>query len=368
MSLSVYDIPPNDRVILVMGSNAPGKSTFINYASRGNGSEISHSLEFGTDQIVITKVDVDPDPLSATGSNEQAVSSNYLPVNQLDALDANESTYVHEPTKPSTPAIWFVDTPGFGYTYSDGDILMKIANFLTVARLRNLNLNTILYLHRIDHTMGGDSVRHLNLFANICGNIAMPNVVIVTTFWSPLFNEQVGMRRVAELKQTYWSDMIDKGCSVAEFKGSYESAHQIISDHNRKCKGILLSEELVVKHKSLKETQASAIFFRQAEQLKEISRMARKQSYSVPKEQDTTFRKKQDATFRRFTWAGLFKTDIMDEAPSILGDVRPSKRTNDPVLEASPEADRQSIASVDTIPAVFRRALAMREESIYSTS
>ncbi|KAG8823274.1 hypothetical protein FRC18_010769 [Serendipita sp. 400] len=139
MRMSVYDIPPNDRVILVMGSNGSGKSTFINYASRGNGSEISNSLKSGTDEIVITKVDVDPDPLSATGSNEQAGTSNYLPVNQLSVLDANESTYVHEPTKPSTPAIWFVDTPGFRHTFlSDEDILRKIADFLIVAWVSRL--------------------------------------------------------------------------------------------------------------------------------------------------------------------------------------------------------------------------------------
>ncbi|KAG8823273.1 hypothetical protein FRC18_010768 [Serendipita sp. 400] len=200
----------------------------------------------------------------------------------------------------------------------------------------------------------------------------MPNVVIVTTFWSILSNNKmVGELRVAYLKQSYWSDMIDKGCWVAEFQDSYESAHQIISNHNRKCKGILLSEELVVKHKSLTETQAGAIFLRQREQLKEMERliMLRKQGYSVPRKQDTTSRKEQDATFRRFTWAELFKTESsMDKVPSILGDVRPSKRTNDPVLGASPEADQQSIASFDTIPAVFRRALAMQSRmSFYST-
>jgi hypothetical protein len=55
----------------------------------------------------------------------------------------------------------------------------------------------------------------------------MPNVVIVTTMWSKVTEEE-GTMREEVLKREVWKDMLGDGCKTHRFKDTYESAWHIV--------------------------------------------------------------------------------------------------------------------------------------------
>ncbi|KAG8801208.1 hypothetical protein FRC20_000652 [Serendipita sp. 405] len=208
--------------------------------------------------------------------------------------DESNGTDLDDSTDEQT--IWFVDTPGFDDTYkSDIEILTMIAEFLIKARHNNLKLDTILYFHRItDNRMAGSPLKNLKLFASLCGNVAMPNVVLVMTMWSLLPKREIGKLRQEELEKDFWTSMLKEGCRVAEFGDSYESAHMIISgeekislSHPKKGQeGILLSKQLVDKHKKLKATEAGITLNQQLTQLIKDKKEANKRLKALSKRQN----------------------------------------------------------------------------------
>jgi hypothetical protein len=76
--------------------------------------------------------------------------------------------------------------------------------------------------------MTGSLMQNLQIFTAFCGQKAMPNVVIVTTMWSDI-KEEDGVRREAQLKGGYWQEMVVNGCKTERFENTYESAWSIIN-------------------------------------------------------------------------------------------------------------------------------------------
>lgn len=116
----------------------------------------------------------------------------------------------------------------------------------------------ILYLHRItDNRMSGTAMKNLRLLSSICGQKAMPRVIIVTTMWSKV-REQEGSEREEALKREVWEDMLGNGCSVARFENTRESAWHIVGSVRQKDPGVtlLIQEEMVHLRKPLYQTQA----------------------------------------------------------------------------------------------------------------
>ncbi|KAG8798111.1 hypothetical protein FRC16_007994 [Serendipita sp. 398] len=210
--------------------------------------------------------------------------------------NADESTIAGLDDSMEEQTIWFVETPGFDDTYtSDIEILTMIAEFLIKVRHNNLKLDTILYFHRItDREMKGSVLKNLRMFASICGNVAMPNVVVVMTMWSLLPRREIGELRRKELEADFWNSMLNEGCRVAGFGDSYESAHRIISgekeipfSYPRKGQeGILLSIQLVDQHKKLKETEAGITLRQQSMQLIKDKKEAKKRLKEFSKRQN----------------------------------------------------------------------------------
>ncbi|PVF99831.1 hypothetical protein CPB86DRAFT_702555 [Serendipita vermifera] len=218
-----------------MGPTGAGKSTFIDYATGQEQKGAGHGLKSCTEGIVISN------PVIRGGRKYT-----------------------------------FVDTPGFDDTYkSDTEILSMIAEYMVKARNGKYNLDAILYLHRIsDNRMAGSPLKNLELFASMCGKSAMPHVVLVTTMWSHV-SPQVGKDRENQLKSSFWQDMIDKGCTVQRFNDSYADAWRIIdtpsdaptASGNGSQTNVLISTEIVDRHKELKETAAGATLNKQLEKL-----------------------------------------------------------------------------------------------------
>ena len=59
--------------------------------------------------------------------------------------------------------------------------------------------------------MAGPDLLHPQMFTTLCGQTFMPHVVIVTTMWSKV-SEEEGIRREDELKRVFWKEMVAGGC------------------------------------------------------------------------------------------------------------------------------------------------------------
>src|ERR1700733_2919024 len=108
------------------------------------------------------------------------------------------------------------------------------------------NLTTIIYVHDItDSRMKAPDQKSLLMFAKLCGQKAMPNVIMVTTKWSKVTVEE-GAQREQELKTDFWNDMIADGCETARFEDTYDSAWGIIGSLDDKHRAqVLLAHEIV---------------------------------------------------------------------------------------------------------------------------
>ena len=84
----------------------------------------------------------------------------------------------------------------------------------------------------------------------------MPNVVIVTTMWGRGFDAE-GERREAEMKATFWADMLARGCRVERFRNTYQSAWSVIDGLAEKdWARVQISREMVERRRALRQTEA----------------------------------------------------------------------------------------------------------------
>ena len=126
-------------------------------------------------------------------------------------------------------------------------------------------------MHRIsDNRMAGAPQKNLHVFANLCGDEAMHNVILATTMWNRV-KEHVGARREKELKEEYWKTMLEKDSMVVRFNGTFQSAWSIVDEilrsTNRSPLPLLLQEEMVDFHKRLSETKAGITLFEELKNL-----------------------------------------------------------------------------------------------------
>jgi len=155
--------------------------------------------------------------------------------------------------------ILLVDTPGFDDTSkSDVEILAMIANFLVKTYEGKANLTSIIYLHKIsDNRMTGSLMKNLQTLVSLCGQKAMPNIVIATTMWGKVSKEE-GTEREDELKREFWREMVANGCRTERFENTYDSAWRIINISLQKDSGanLLIQKEMGDVGKSVYETSA----------------------------------------------------------------------------------------------------------------
>lgn len=215
---AALDIRPGDIVIAVMGITGSGKSTFISHFV--DGVTVGHGLEACTSNVGIYSC----------------------------AYDAKNK-------------IFFVDTPGFDDTYkSDTDILREIADWLSQAYGNDIKLTGIVYLHRIlDVRVGGSAMKNLRMFKKLCGEDALPSVVLVTTWWNGV-DAATGAQRETELatRDAFWAGLISKGSRMfRQDNGVFSARHIIDYLVNRKRPVTLkIQKELVDDKKTLDQTGA----------------------------------------------------------------------------------------------------------------
>ena len=153
-----------------------------------------------------------------------------------------------------------IDTPGFDdSSRTDSDILTEISRILAAQYAAGVSLKGVIYLHRItDVRYQGSSVKTLNIFKKICGQLALKNVLLVTTRWNEV-DEAVGASREKELRETFWAYMLSNGSTMTRFYGNRDSAVGIASQLMSKQNIVLeLQRELVDDGKTLQQTVAGA--------------------------------------------------------------------------------------------------------------
>lgn len=129
-------------------------------------------------------------------------------------------------------SITVVDTPGFDDTSrSHGEILAEISQFLAAQYALGIPLRGVLYLHKItDNKMTGSSLTYLNLLQSLVGDEALENLVLVTSMWNLIRDENRGqaVKREQDLIDNYWAPMQKKGSYVTKFDGTTESAFSLV--------------------------------------------------------------------------------------------------------------------------------------------
>jgi hypothetical protein len=111
-------------------------------------------------------------------------------------------------------------------------------------------------------------LKNLKVFAEMCGQKAMPNVVMATTMWGKLIDKKEGEAREEELKGDFWKEMITNGCTIERFEDTHESAWNIIDSLAEKnCADVLLPHELVDVRLRLNETKAGIALTKVLEKL-----------------------------------------------------------------------------------------------------
>ncbi|KAL4064104.1 P-loop containing nucleoside triphosphate hydrolase protein [Scleroderma yunnanense] len=169
---------------------------------------------------------------------------------------------IHLPTQNGL-GINLVDTPGFDDSrqgVTDADILAMIAMFLTTQhREGTFHLSGFIYLHRISDTrVGGTSKRNIRIFQKLCGQDSLKNVVIVTTMWDKVTQEE-GLRREQELmfSDNLFKPILDGGAILMRHDGTQQSAHDVIK-HLFKLESTVpqIVRELVIEKRNLLDTEA----------------------------------------------------------------------------------------------------------------
>jgi hypothetical protein len=91
-----------------------------------------------------------------------------------------------------------------------------------------LKLAGMIYVHRIsDNRMILPSLSDFNMFASMCGQHPMPNIVLATTCWSEVKEPSRAEQRESELHMTHWKEMLDNGTTSMRFDETFESAWAI---------------------------------------------------------------------------------------------------------------------------------------------
>jgi hypothetical protein len=179
----------------------------------------------------------------------------------INASTGTATTDVYAYDAPDR-TIYLIDTPGFDDTHrTDADVLREISTWLVDSYKKNILLDGIIYLHRINgNRMHGSARRNLMTFRKLCGPDALKKVILVTTMWD-LVRKEEGEARETELlgMQDFWGWMMEKGSSFDRHYNTEQSAQKIVLElAHRSTKGVVvdLQRQLVDEKRTLGETSA----------------------------------------------------------------------------------------------------------------
>lgn len=117
-------------------------------------------------------------------------------------------------------------------------------------------LSGVLYFHRIsDNRLTGTERQNIVIFESLVGKVALENVVIVSTMWDEISEEEAETKE-KRLKADAWKFMMSKGAQVARHHNTRESALDIVGmlQGGNRYRALLVQQEMVNHGKALPET------------------------------------------------------------------------------------------------------------------
>ncbi|KAH6980885.1 P-loop containing nucleoside triphosphate hydrolase protein [Ilyonectria sp. MPI-CAGE-AT-0026] len=309
-----YDFS-SEGIILVLGVTGAGKSYFLNQLKSHSATE-GHSLHSETLQCNAVQI----------------------------FLDDEEKR-----------SITVVDTPGFDdTTRPQGEVLAEIAEFLAAQHALGVPLRGVLYLHKItENRMTGSSMTYLRLLESLVGGHALENVILVTTMWNQLRDEDRGkaLRREQELLDRYWAPMEEKGSYVAQFDGTSDSAYALVFQLAGKDSVVLdVQREIIDEDRTVLATSVGSDLLRRLQddgeayrlEAAELESRLQRAMEAEPKDKDLIRHLREE------------KSDVekilhhMDESVSRMR-VRPGSSIRDRIRQAMTSSNRAAIGGAAAI-------------------
>ncbi|KAF9447343.1 hypothetical protein P691DRAFT_671729 [Macrolepiota fuliginosa MF-IS2] len=159
--------------------------------------------------------------------------------------------------------IVLVDTPGFDdKELSDLEVLEIISDWFKKIFEQGSTLSGLLYMHSIaENRMDYTARTNLTMFGELCGKECFEKAALITTMWPDEDHGDfdVSVTRETELKQKFWTNLIDGGARTLRFKNTQQSAWQILDRLialGLEERSILIQHELVTLKKKLRDTSA----------------------------------------------------------------------------------------------------------------
>ena len=125
-----------------------------------------------------------------------------LRVGPIDTVTETSEVRPYRFSHKSTNYV-LVDTPGFDdSTMSNEEVTAKILQWLESSYRNGTRLNGIIYIHDITKLrMQGSAYKNMRLFGKLCGDSALGNVILATSFWDQV-SLSVGEARENQLKNS----------------------------------------------------------------------------------------------------------------------------------------------------------------------
>lgn len=190
-----------------------------------------------------------------------------------------------------------VDTPGLNDSHESNEtITTRLLNWLESSFRAGTKLNGIIYVHRIsDARMSGSSMENLRIFRQLCGEDAMKNVVLATTFWDTL-SAQKGEAREAQLitERRFWAPMVSKGSRVVRFSRERDVGLKILQDIAQEYGKTVLQaqEEIVAQGRGAQETSvARETYARERKEMEEKVKAEKKRQKKAIRLKEKQMRK-----------------------------------------------------------------------------
>lgn len=128
-------------------------------------------------------------------------------------------------------SIVLIDTPGFDDdTRSDVEILEQLAKWMAdQGHTKKNQLDGLIFLQPITaHRVGGAERKRTRLLKNILGNDAYKHIIIATTMWEQIKDEDDMEERLEGRREDLWGDIVAKGTKIIKHANNKESAQAII--------------------------------------------------------------------------------------------------------------------------------------------
>ncbi|CAG8677039.1 12317_t:CDS:2, partial [Acaulospora colombiana] len=175
----------------------------------------------------------------ATGKNHKSINKRSL----IPSIEGVE--FVQSNPSVGRPPVTFMDTPGLDASAdSDARTLSEIA-----LQLQQLSLIKAVVIE-IKYPLPGS-------FAELCGQQAMSNLVVVTTMWSEV-PEKIGGKREKQLKEEFCREILGE-CQMARFTNEPQSSWSIVDRllGESPAPPLTIQTELEDKKLPIHETRAS---------------------------------------------------------------------------------------------------------------